>query len=46
MIQRVETRITQELEKNQGGRIARFSSGLATHLYDVDDSGLGLRSAS
>ena len=46
IIQLVETPITPELEKNQGGRIARVGSGLATHLYDVDDSGLVLHSAS
>ena len=46
IIQLVETPITPELEKNQAGRIARVSSGLATHLYDVDDSGLVLYSVS
>ena len=46
IIQLMETPITRELQKNQEGRIAREESGLATHLYDFDDSGLVLQSAS
>ena len=46
IIQLADTPITPELEKNQACRIARASSGLATHLYDVDDSGLVLYSVS
>ena len=44
IIQLTEAAITPELQKNQEGRIARESSGFATHLYDVDDSGLVLQS--
>ena len=46
IIQLADIPITPEVEKNQAGRIAHVRSGLATHLYDVDDSGLVLQSAS
>ena len=46
MIQRVETPITTELEKNQADYIARASSGLTSLLHDVEDSGLVLHSVS
>ena len=39
IIELAETPITPGLEKNEAGRIAHVKSGLATHLYDVDDSG-------
>ena len=42
----VDTPITRELEKNQEGRIARVRSGLATYLYNVDDTELVVDSAS
>ena len=42
----VDTPITRELEKNQEGRIARVRSGLATYLYNVDDTELVLDRAS
>ena len=46
IIQLADIPITPEVGKKQTGRIAHGRSGLATHLYDVDDSGWVLQSDS
>ena len=46
IMKHVDSPITPELENSQEGRVARVSSGLATYLYDIDDTGLVLHRAS
>ena len=46
IMKHVDSPITPELENSQEGRVARVSSGLATYLYDIDDTGLALHRAS
>ena len=46
IMKQVDSPITPELENSQEGRVARVSSGLATYLYDIDDTGLVLHRAS
>ena len=45
IMKHVDSPITPELENNQEGRVARVSSGLATYLYDIDDTSLVLHRA-